>query len=677
MTQEEKKLAHEILLSMVPTERGRLAAIDQRLAEYFDGLTYRPDMHNGYELLCGVKFLRLLRTYDFNTERVQQVIRLREGEWQKDTDGRWKHIRGGIKCPGTDTAHVYRWQPFQVFVLASVFGFHTWFNTEVLAIDKPELLPTEREREDGMVEDWRRLCNYFVLYTPRKTDKTGMSAYIQVVFFLMGDYNSEIYCCANAEFQSRILYGRTMFMLADMDTRKRFDFTKRQITWKAAYHTVRNAMIMPLTAGGKTKDGPFAELVNWDELGSSPYVNGKSDMMGLVNVMRSSMGPRREGLTFGTTTAGTITTGPFIEILEGLHQNLLRELKFHTGEAEPTLSDDRQLCLLLEPDDWEKHDEQLLLTSKTLRRKINPMLGITCQHQFYEDSITDMYNGKMTKAELFSKLFNVYESGRVTEWIKADKIRTLQVDGKRIDDCVYWNGWRVFVGLDFSHGDDLFAITYLGVNYTPSNSMRGRFFADCDAWVLEATLNNSPNKHLYELWIQEGWLHVCPGEVFDSAYAINAMASRLFAPKADGTPDKQKMRLDIRGFGYDPAQSVSPINNLKAWLQTLFYSRGDVSVNELAGVIKQMVVPVSQSAMTMNPLIGHLEEMILAPEPWIEFSASPLWPFCFGCAAIEYGRNDLRRVCKGGAVATHKIDCVHALLDATYLFDMSEGRVSE
>ena len=43
-----------------------------------------------------------------------------------------------------------------------------------------------------------------------------------------------------------------------------------------------------------------------------------------------------------------------------------------------------------------------------LRKKINPMLGITCQHQFYEDSITDMRDGKITEEELVSKLFNVY-----------------------------------------------------------------------------------------------------------------------------------------------------------------------------------------------------------------------------------------------------------------------------
>ena len=668
MTQEEKQQAHEILCRRLDDDMlMALKAIDQRLKDYFVGISDNPELHNGYEILCAVKFLRLMRTYEFNERRVQQIIQLREGEWTQDERGRWHHVRGGIKCPGTDTAHVYRWQPFQVFVLASVFGFHTWFNTEVQAIDKPELLLTEREREDGYIEDFRRLCNYFVMYTPRKTDKTGMSAYIQVVFFLMGDYNSEIYCCANAEFQSRILYDRTKFMLSDVDTKKRFDITSRSIKWKSKFRQVRNAMIMPLTAGGKTKDGPFAELVNWDELGSSQYTNGKNDMMNLVNVMRSSMGPRREGLTFGTTTAGTITSGPFIEILDGLHKCLMQELKFDSGEEQPTLSNDRQLCLLLEPDDWEKQDEQLLLTSKELRRKINPMLGITCQHQFYEDSIADMYNGKMTKAELMSKLFNVYMSMRVTKWLTGDQIRQRQRD-LRIDRCKYQDGWNIFVGLDFGGNDDLFAISYLGVNYRQDQPADERMFADCEAWIVEKALNDSPNKALYELWVEQGWLKVCPGEVFNPDYAINDLMA------------KNQQGLNLFMFGYDPAQSILPINTVKAWLQSLGID---------AQTIKKMVVPVSQSFVTMNGLLQHLEYMLLGIEyntetngwsfsnynPPLFLSNSPLWPWGFQNAKVEISSSELRAIRKTNQHT--KIDMIHALLDACYVFDLSEGQIQQ
>ena len=657
MTKEEKQQAHDILVDYAEGMLPILADIDQRLAEYFDGLIAHPDTHNGYEILCAVKFLRLMKTYDFNIERVQQIIRLREGDWEQGDDGRWRHIRGGIKCPGTDTAHVYRWQPFQVFVLASVFGFHHWFNTEVKAIEKTELLPTEREREDGMVEDLRRLCNYFVLYTPRKTDKTGMSAYIQVVFFLMGDYNSEIYCCANAEFQSRILFSRATFMLKDIDTRNRFNITSKQIAWKPAFHSVRNAMIMPLTAGGKTKDGPFAELVNWDELGSSPYVNGKSDMMGLVNVMRSSMGPRREGLTFGTTTAGTISSGPFIDMLNGLHENLLREIKFYTGEEQPTLSDDRQLSLLLEPDDWEKHDEELLLTSKTIRKKINPMLGVTCQHQFYEDSIADMKNGKMTKGELFSKLFNVYASQTTHDWLKPEDIRAIQID-RRVDDCVDSDGWIVFTGMDFSKGDDLNGDAFLCYN-----TRTDEFFGDMDVYMSEDAVNASPIRELLLKWARDGWLTIVPGKTFDPSWPVNRII------------ELDQKGVNFGAFGYDPYNAKTVVNAMSQWVF-------DIGLDP-----KKIIQPVRQNFATYNPAVNEFDYMVKRsrddgmghqiPDPKIHLSMNPLWPYCFGCCTLQEsndGMENLKPVKKDGGAAT-KVDPVQMLLSGLILFDAAESQI--
>ena len=659
MTQEEKIQAHEILSRHMQNQWRQLNDIDPRLLVYFNSLAGDPEIHNGYEILGGVKFLRLLRTYDFDTKKVQQIIRIREGEWKQDERGRWRHVRGGIKCPGTDRAHVYRWQPFQVAVLASVFGFHTWFNTEVSAIDKPELLPTEREREDGMVEDLRRLCNYFVLFTPRKTDKTGMSAFIQVVFFLVGDYNSEIYCCANAEFQSRILYGRTVFMLTDADTKHRFDITKRYIRWKPKFHTVRNATIMPLTAGGKTKDGPFAELVNWDELGSSPYTNGKSDMMNLVNVMRSSMGPRREGLTFGTTTAGTIKSGPFIEMLDGLHSGLLRELKFESGEEQPTLSNDRQLCLLLEPDDWEKYDEELLLTSKTIRKKINPMLGITCQHQFYEDSITDMYNGKMTRAELFSKLFNVYASETTKEWLTPDEIRAIQID-MRVDDCTRSKGWVVFTGMDFSKGDDLNGDVFLCYN-----TLTGELFADMDVYMSQEAVDDSPIRELLQKWADAGWLTIVPGKTFDPSWPVRRIIQL------------DEKDVNFMAFGYDPFNAKTVVNAISQWVF-------DIGLDP-----KTVVVPVRQNFATYTPAVQDFDFYVkhsrddgmghMIPDPLIHLSMNPLWPYCFGCCVLQTsndGMNNIKPVKKDHKAST-KVDPVQMLLSGLILYQAAEAAINK
>ena len=82
---------------------------------------------------------------------------------------------------------------------------------------------------------------------------------------------------------------------------------------------------------------------------------------------------------------------------------------------------------------------------------------------------------------MIAKLFNVYSSGKVTKWITGDRIRLLQkTEGRRIDDCQFIDEqgrerWHVFCGMDFSSGDDLFALTYMAVDWLPSNTMQGPF----------------------------------------------------------------------------------------------------------------------------------------------------------------------------------------------------------
>ena len=682
--QKQKQEAIDCLRRRLTDDvRQRLREVDERLLGYIDGVARdvsvifgdENDRHSMWEVLCAAKFIRMFTTYHFNVKKVQFYIALREGQWERRGKA-WRYISGGLRLPSTSGAKVYRWQPFQVFVLACVFGFYAWVDTHVEAGTKDEMLDTEREK-DGNIWDFRRMITEFIMYGPRKIDKTGLSSYIQLIFFLFGDFNSEIYSLAMTSDQSGILFDRTKFMLGQMNKSDEgnplFRMTAKGVNWLKQYQAeLRNSKIVPLTGGGKAPDGTNTELLNWDELGSSPYINGKSDMMAHVNVCQSSMGQRRQPLTFGTTTAGTITSGPFIEKLQAMHDLLLQELKYDTGEATPSQILDTQMCLLLEPDEYEKTEYEYILTSHALRRKINPMLSIVVQYDFYDREMTKArQEGDQKFAECVAKLFNVYQSGRVTQWIKADRIRQLQTSGgKRIDDCQFIDGqgrerWHVFCGMDFSSGDDLFALTYLAVDWLPSDTMRGRFFADTDCWVLEKTMNDSPNRPLYEQWVEQGWLHKCPGEVFDSAYAINRIAELV------------EKHINIYYFGYDPAQSLTPINNLKAWLQTLFQKREGMSTKDIADAIQRMVIPVSQTSFTQNPRITELEEKMLSLDAWMEFSDSPLWPWCFGnCAVESKGDPPIRRIVKG-AGQNNKIDPVHGLLDALYCFDLGEGKVSE
>ena len=659
--QELKDKAWRLLCERVPQMTDTLRRLDERMVTYYDHLVLHSgtrlgdedDLHCLSELLGALKLLRLLAQYDVDYDKVHQVLRLREGEWHQEGK-MWVYDSGGLELPGTgNTKTHYRWEPFQVFVWVSIYGVRAYVDTEVENGTR-KLLDTEREGEDGTIEDLRRLCTDFTLFGPRKIDKTGINAYDNLLFFMLGDANSETYCTANSQTQAKLLFNRTADLIRQMDRMgSMIRFTSTAINWKPGQF--RDAQVWALSAGGKTKDGLFAEKCAADEYGSAAYVNNKSDMGALVSVVQSSMGPRREPLTLTTTTAGNISAGPFKDKIEGIKRMLADEIEKEPVEN-PRLRlidpEDRWMCLCLEPDEWER-DEDFLLKSRTVRRKINPMLGKIVQHSFYDDEIAKSKMDPVKHVETITKLFNVYQTGKVKDWVVTpDKVRKQQIH-RRVDDCLYRDGWSVFVGMDFSGGGDPFTISYFCVNYSKGLPIEERFFADTQAWIMEKELETSPNRQLYERWIKDGWMRVAPGETFNPDWAINELMA------------KNEKGINLMAFGYDPAQSRQPINTLKAWLQSL-----NISIDN----INSMVMPVSQSFMSMNPLIGEMEHYIMAP--WLKLSDSPIWAWEAGNVKILTSRDDtLRRLHKSGPA--NKIDSYHALLDAIYTFDITEGKITK
>jgi len=721
MTDREKKaVALETLRRRYDEQRKQVEGIEARLAWYFEDICEHSDgdddRHNYYEVLGAIRFLRLLRVYEFDQKKFERVLKMREGEWRKK-GSMWVHVSGGLTCPGTNGPTVYRWQPFQVFVLASVFGFYKWVNTRI-PVGTREMLPTERAgrngvnglngvdgmnenegrprsvalKDDGdkMIWDRRRLCTDFTFFGPRKTDKTGLSAYIQFVFFFLEDNNAECYCCANSADQAKLLYRRTKQLLSQLDDGHRIRMTETVCDWRQAWKSVRDSSVRPLSAGGKTKDGMYAQLVCADEFGSAPYVNGKSDMKMLVDVIQSSMGPRREPLTFTTTTAGRITNGPFIEKLEALHRMLEEEGRpspcpslvgrgvkcdgdeavrmMGSGDATAYGTDgcemkegdrmnggmmdemkegDRMLCLCLEPDAWER-DEDVLLTDRRVRGKVNPMLGVIVQHAFYDDEIA---KARMTGdlGEVSSKLFNVYASQRRETWIKPTEVAALQVTA-RIDDLKADDGWIVFCGMDFSQGDDLHTAGYLCVN-TRQEYSGPRYFCDFDAWVSEETLEKISIRPMYERWIADGWLRVSPGKVFQPSLLV-----RRVMELTD--------HLLFVSFGYDPYQSTQVVNDLSAWLVSL------------GGDPKQMVLPVRQNFASYNPVVDQFTYMVKTAEPWIRFSANPMWPWLFGNVALAESADGMgnKKPVKQTQSDSCKVDPIQCVLSGLMLYNIADGR---
>ena len=650
--QQAKAVCLKDITEALPRYTERLAAIDQRLVEYVeDAVSGNASHANIYELLGIRKTLRLMDSYDMDVPRVHRTLRAIEGVWQGG-----RHQKGGLKFSTPRGSQHVRLMPFQVWMLFEIYAFKVDVDMERTYHDGDQLLPSEKVR-DGRVWDTRRLTQEAHWFLTRKSGKTelgGAVDFTEVCF--LGDINGQALICTNSSEQSQIAYKaiREFAMQIDPTCSNRmggryFRMTRAGLNWQPGHRM--KGEIKCMAAGKTSKDGLYASVVHADEHGQAGYVNAHSDMQAAVDTCWGSTGPRREKLLLHTTTAGRVKDGPYKTKIEQVEELLLREMDYPLGEAHRT-ADDYWCAFLLRLDPWEVTDDLTRLNDTELFKKVNRSIGTTVQPTYYRERLHEAATGtEDTKQEVLTKDFNMWQSSRVTKWIVgSDRVRALQRP-RRVSDCLYSEGWNVFVGMDFSSGDDLFAISYFCVNYRDGLEMKDRFFADTEAWVLESVLKDSPNRPLYDKWVEQGWLHVCPGEVFNPDYAINRLM------------EKNEMGINLMMFGYDPAQSKQPINTLKAWLQSLGLE---------ADAIKSMVVPVSQSFMTMNPIIGELEHYILTP--WITFSESPLWPWMAGNVAVAYSRDDtLRRLQKSGQ--HNKIDCYHALLDAVYLFDLSEGRI--
>jgi phage terminase large subunit-like protein len=218
----------------------------------------------------------------------------------------------------------------------------------------------------------------------------------------------------------------------------------------------------------------------------------------------------------------------------------------------------------------------------------------------------------------------------------------------------------VYVGSDFSKGDDLNGNSYLAVRWREDLGEM-EFFADMDAYMSEEAVNDSPVRELLLKWAREGWLHIVPGKTFDPAVAVNRIV------------ELNDKGVNFFGFGYDPYNAKTVINALTQWV-----------VSDLGLDPKKLIRPVRQNFATYSPAVKEFDYMLRRgvqtqdgkthPSPMIHFSMNPLWPWEFSnCVLMEStdGMENMKPV-KASSAASCKVDNVQMLLSALILYDANE-----
>ncbi|MBO4786400.1 MAG: hypothetical protein J5510_04965 [Prevotella sp.] len=633
----------------LPDYVNRLNAIDSRLLAYIEDAISNDGSHaNLYELLGIRKELRLMDSYEIDIERVQRTLRAIEGVWESG-----KHVKGGLKFDTPRGNMHVRQMPYQAWCIFGIYAFIVEVDMQRNYHTGDELLPTEYV-VDGKVWDKRRLTQECFMHQTRKSGKTEEGAaidFVEVCF--LGPANGQALICAPTSDASKIAYKAIRDFAMQVDPTcvnrmggKLFRMTRNGMNWQPGHRM--KGEILCMAAGKTPKDGLYASVVHADEHGQPGYINGHCDMQAAVETCWGSTGPRREKLLLHTTTAGRVTEGPYRDKLESyIEPSLLNELNYPLGEPHRT-PDDSWFAFILRLDPWEITDDLEKLNNDELFKKVNRSIGITVQPDYYRQRLYEARQSEDTRKEVLTKDFNIWQTASVIEWIKPDVIRANQerllkeiANGekraKRVDDCTANYGWVMFVGMDFSMGDDLYAHGYLGVNVKT-----GDLLADLDAWITQETLEKISIRPLYERWIADGWLHVCPGGVIDTEVPVKRII------------DLHESGVNIMRIGFDPYRSPDPVNMLKAWV----YSLGNQP--------DEYIVPISQTLANYNQPTEQLTAIVKHPQGMLRFSPNPLWPYCFGCAVLDKDTRmeNKKPVKRNPGSDACKVDPIQALLSA-------------
>lgn len=570
----------------------RLEDIDPRLRAYVEGVRDHFDDHNLFEGLAVIKFLRLMRTKVFKPKKVQAFAAMYES----------------LKFSGLKGRQRYKLTPIQYFSFASKLGFFDWekvseapgrTETEAKAERGEPLLKGEGKRwkieKDADGKTWRyelrRLVRRSIDFIPRKFSKTTSTASLALYEVLKGPNNAQAYTAANGYKQAQVCFKEISALVKQLDPKKKHFKTLREtLSWKQPNKLNKESFVECLTGGGETKDGLAASLVIFDEYAAAKYVRGHSDGAELLMVLESSMGTRPEPLTCIITTASRVPDGPFALELDNAKRVLLGEW-----------DDDSLFALLLMPDAYDED-----YGDPTVWGKCNPHIGVTVQPNYYAKEWEKAQHNAEQMIEFRTKLLNVFESGQLKTWISRRQAERLQRDFT-LEDCQGLP--EAMVGVDLSVSDDFSTVVY-----NIRDRATGVFYCWLDCYIPEETLINHANRLLYEVWVNAGWLKVCPGAVIDYKMIVEDILAA-------------RKKVQILQIGYDPAKAEILVNALRAAVQG---SGRDPA---------QVLIPVPQSYMSFTAPTETLEYAAKSQPPKMALSRSPIWPYCFANAYLDETKN--------------------------------------
>lgn len=380
--------------------------------------------------------------YEFREEKVDYVIKF------------FSILR---HFTGRHAGKPFALQPWQHFVIASIYGFYVKETNE-------------------------RLVKYVYIEISRKNGKTAFAAGLCLFHLIAdGEMDAEVDLAANSKDQAKIAFKFCSQFAKGLDPRGR-----DLVSFRDKVKFEQMLSILQVFAADDSKlDGFNASMYLIDE-----YHAAKNS--GLKDVLQSSQGMRDNPMAVIITTAGFDKLGPCYQYRE-MCTEVLSGLKENDALFAAIYSLD-------EGDDWKDPQNW---------GKSNPNIGVTVKPQYLQTQVQSAKNSPSEEVGIRTKNFNIWCDSE-TIWIPDHYILQASAD----IDFEQFSGMDCYAGIDLSSTSDLTCASFM----FPTED---KYYFKTLYYLPEAALHEKRFRDLYGEWRRHNLITITPGNVTDYDYILN------------------------------------------------------------------------------------------------------------------------------------------------------------
>lgn len=330
--------------------------------------------------------------------------------------------------------------------------------------------------------DNTRVCREVYLQMARKQGKTAMIAALALYFLIAdGEASPEIACLATSREQAHICFDMIGQFAKSLDPNEQdLKHYRNFIKFPA-----NNGQCKVFSSDSSRLDGLNISLGIIDEAAAL-----KDNL--LYSVIKSSMGMREQPLLVQITTPQFDLTSPaYLTYQMGIE--VLAQIK-ENDSFFPFL-------FTLDVDDkWDDEDCWI---------KSNPNLGVTVTKEFLKGEVKNAKNDSTQEVPVKIKNIGIWCSSSMS-WIQQELVAQYM-------QTLLWKdfeGCTCYIGVDLASVSDFTSMSVL----IPKDDKK---YFKTITFIPRETLENHPDKELYQRYIREGSMIVTPGNVTDYDYILN------------------------------------------------------------------------------------------------------------------------------------------------------------